>query len=411
VERGVKPLNVVEVADVSALAVQGGAERALREWGERLAASGHRVRMVSRGVGCEPSTVIQRAGVRMRHFDVERGALVGFVAGAIAGARRAVAAELASEPADVLHLHQPLSGVGALWASRAYGLPSVYTFHSSAALEYRSRRGMTCRHVAGPAGAAAAALLRVLERACLGWARRIHVLSAFSAQQLAELHGIPRDRIAIVPGGVDLDRFAPAPDTAAVRRRLGLPPDRPVLLTVRNLEARMGLDVLLHAVARMRRDVPGVLLLVGGAGRKDAALRALAGELCLGDHVRFLGFVPETDLADHYRAADVFVLPTRELEGFGLVTIEALACGTPVVGTSAGATPEILSALDGRLVVPPDDPAALAETLVGVLTAMRDDRGAAADLRARCRRLAERRYDWRASARALTGELRAAVAT
>jgi glycosyltransferase involved in cell wall biosynthesis/SAM-dependent methyltransferase len=397
-------IDILTVADVSPLAVAGGSERVLWELASRLAASGHRVRIVGRAVDRGSPAVVDRAGVRVRHFAAS-GARLGFVGGTIARARAAVAAELGERRPDVLHLHQPLSGVGALAAAGASGVPALYTFHSSAALEYRARRGMTRRHVSGPAGAAATALLWALERACLGRAGRIHALSAFSARQLWALHGIARDRIAIVPGGVDLARFSPPADVSATRRRLGLPEDRPLLLTVRDLEPRMGLDVLLRAVARAREEAADALVLIGGRGWRERALRALAAELGLDDHVRFLGFVPEADLADYYRAADAFVLPTRELEGFGLVTVEALACGTPVVGTSAGATPEILSALDPGLLVPPEDPAALARALVDIVHRVRHDRAGIADLRDRCRRLAERRYDWTRAVDALAVEL------
>ena len=91
-------------------------------------------------------------------------------------------------------------------------------------------------------------------------------------------------------------------------------------------------------------------MLIGGAGSHRAALERQVGELGLDKHVTFLGFVPDADLPRYYQAADVFVLPTRELEGFGLVTAEALACGTPVLGTPVGATPELLETLDPGLV-------------------------------------------------------------
>ena len=102
----------------------------------------------------------------------------------------------------------------------------------------------------------------------------------------------------------------------------------------------------------------------------------------------FVGPVAEDELLDWYRAADIFVLPTVAYEGFGMVTVEALASGTPVVGTPAGATPELLARLDQRLVAQGSDPDSLAAAIREVLTF------ADADLRARCRDYALARFDW-----------------
>ena len=125
---------------------------------------------------------------------------------------------------------------------------------------------MTAHHRGGRAGDLGVALLWLIERACLRRVDLIHVLSDFSAEQLWKLYRVPRDRIVRIPGAAATDRFRPAADREAVRRALGLPAARPVLFTVRNLEARMGLDLLLRALAIVRLQVPGALLLIGGEG-------------------------------------------------------------------------------------------------------------------------------------------------
>ncbi len=263
----------------------------------------------------------------------------------------------------MLHVHQPLAGYGALASRAGARLPSLYSFYSPAPLEYRSRHGMTARHRAGLVGATGTAMLWAIERACLRRARLVHVLSDFSAEQLWTLYAVPRERIVRIRGAAATDRFAPAPDRGAIRGALGLPTGRPLLLTVRNLEARMGLDNLIEAMRRLKARYPSAVLLIGGAGSLRGALEAQSEALGLGDCVRFLGFVPDADLPRYYQAADLFVLPTRELEGFGLVTVEALACGTPVLGTPVGATPEILRALCPSLVFRGTTPEVMAEDL------------------------------------------------
>ena len=117
-------------------------------------------------------------------------------------------------------------------------------------------------------------------------------------------------------------------------------------------------------------------------------LRRVAGELDLVDRVHFAGFVSELELVDWYRAADLFVLPTIAYEGFGLVTAEALASGVPVVGTPVGATPELLTPLDPRLVASAPDAEALATAVTDAFS-FTD-----AEFRARCRRYACERFAW-----------------
>jgi glycosyltransferase involved in cell wall biosynthesis/SAM-dependent methyltransferase len=400
------PLRVLMVADVSPSRPLGGGERMLWEQARHLAALGHDVRIVSRAdSGAEAHAAVERERVRIQQFLADRGSIARFIKSSIFGARRLVSEALANQTADVLHVHQPLAGYGALVSRAGARLPSLYSFYSPAPLEYRSRRGMTARHRAGLVGATGTALLWAIERACLKRARLVHVLSDFSADQLWKLYAVPRERIVRIRGAAATDRFEPAADRGAIRRELGLAGDRPLLLTVRNLEARMGLDSLLDAMARLKAQRPSVLLLIGGAGSLREALEAQSRALGLGDHVKFLGFVPDAELPRYYQAADLFVLPTRELEGFGLVTVEALACGTPVLGTPVGATPEILRALCPSLVFRGTTPEVMAEDLERVLAAKERDPDAYARLRAACRAHVERHYTWERAADELEAAL------
>jgi glycosyltransferase involved in cell wall biosynthesis len=388
--RATSALRALVVSDVSIAPVRGGAERVLHECAVRLAERGHRVTVVSRA-GADPGGDPGLRALRRREFTVDGRSWLRFARTAMLDARRAAAAALAEEGADVLHVHQPLAGYAVLTAPAARRVPSLYTFHSPAPLEYRLRTGMTARHRTGIAGRLGAAVLGCLEHACLRRASRVHVLSRYSGALVEGLHGVPPARIVRIPGGVDLERFRPAADRDAVRRRLGLPSDACVLLTVRNLENRMGLDALLDAFATIAGDVPAVRLLIGGEGSRRAELEARARTRPLAGRVRFLGFVADEALASHYQAADFFVLPTRALEGFGLVTVEALACGTPVLGTPVGATPEILAPLDPALLFENESAGAIAGGLRRHLVGR--DGEAAARMRRDCRRHAET-YGW-----------------
>jgi glycosyltransferase involved in cell wall biosynthesis len=218
------------------------------------------------------------------------------------------------------------------------------------------------------------------------------------AARVAAAHGLPAGRVRVVPGGVDLARFAPPGDRLAARRRLGLLESAPVLFCLRNLEPRMGLELLLGAMPAVLARHPEALLVIGGDGPLAGPLRDRARALGLGAAVRFLGFVPEPELPLVYGAADVFVLPSERLEGFGLVTLESLACGTPVIGTRVGATPELLEPLDPALLSDPT-PDALARAVLAFLA--REDR---ATLAARCRAHTAP-YAWERVAERLEAEL------
>ncbi len=156
----------------------------------------------------------------------------------------------------------------------------------------------------------------------------------------------------------------------------------------------MGLDSLIRAMAILRRHLQEALLLIGGAGSLRDDLESLTASLDLNGHVRFLGFVPDEQLPLYYQAADLFVIPTREMEGFGLVTVEALACGTPVLGTPIGGTPEILVPLRSDLIFPGTDPDAIAKLILEHHHRLQSDPGGYQDLRDACRRHALDRYAW-----------------
>jgi glycosyltransferase involved in cell wall biosynthesis len=172
-------------------------------------------------------------------------------------------------------------------------------------------------------------------------------------------------------GGVDVARFSPVADRAAVRSELGLASDQVVLLTVRRLAARMGLENLVRAMALVAKQRADVVLLIGGRGELHDRLERLIIELSL-ENVRMLGFIEDDALAKYYQASDMFVLPTETMEGYGLITVEALACGLPVVGTATGATPEILQEVLPDFIAEGAAPEELARAILRCLPLLQD---------------------------------------
>jgi glycosyltransferase involved in cell wall biosynthesis len=257
-------------------------------------------------------------------------------------------------------------------------VPRVVHFHgpwaAESLVEGRGRMSQTMRHM--------------IERAVYRGGARHIVLSRAFGDVLHRGYRIPEDRIRIVPGCVDVARFDTSLTKQEARAALGLPDDRPHLFCIRRLVSRMGLEDLVDAMFVVRQSVPDVLLTIAGKGPLDAALRARITARGLDAHVSLAGFVSDEDLPLWYRAADLTVVPTISLEGFGLTTVESLAAGTPVMVTPVGGLPEAVAPLSEALVLPSIGFSAIGSGLVDALLGRRVLPDADA-----CRRYARTRFD------------------
>jgi glycosyltransferase involved in cell wall biosynthesis len=233
-----------------------------------------------------------------------------------------------------------------------------------------------------------------LERTAYRQGDRFVVLSRAFRDTLADGYGIPRDLIRVVPGGVNTDRFEAELSLREAREQLAWPTDRPLLLTVRRLVRRTGVDRLIEAIDRVREFVPEILLYVGGTGPQRPALEAQIESRDLSDHVRLLGYLPEDDLPLAYRAADLSVVPSVAREGFGLVVVESLAAGTPALVTPVGGLPEVVSGLPRGLLLSDNTPGCMADRIREIVAG----RVALPDAAA-CRAFTRARYDWSTVAR------------
>ena len=181
-----------------------------------------------------------------------------------------------------------------------------------------------------------------IERAVYVRGRRVIVLSSAFAKELTQRYGVPEEVIRIIPGGVDVERFNDQLTRTEARERLGWPNDRPIVLSVRRQVRRMGLENLIDAARQVSREVPDVLILLAGSGTISHELRQRIAEHGIEENVRLLGRVDDADLPTAYRAADLTIVPSQVLEGFGMITLESLASGTPVLVTPVGGLPEVV---------------------------------------------------------------------
>lgn len=324
---------------------RNGLQRVALETARHLVRLGDGVTFLTLRRGGEPA-LSERDGVRIVRYDGRGGPLANAL-----GAYTALKRLHAEHPLDVLHTHFAYTSLGPL-AAVPRNVARVRTYHGAwdaeAIAERPARASDKVRYAIDWVG------IRTVDRTI--------VLSDYARAQVVARFGVDDARIVRIPGGTDLDRFAPTQVRAAYRSEFDVPPTAFVIAAAGRLVKRKGFGRLIAALPTILAQLPEAFLLLAGDGAERRALEELVGTLDLGQHVRFLGHLDGT-LPDLYRCADVVVVPSVELETFGLVTVEALAAGTPVIGTPTGATPEILRELDPILIARAPSSEALAERI------------------------------------------------
>jgi glycosyltransferase involved in cell wall biosynthesis len=301
---------------------------------------------------------------------------------------------------DIVHDNQGLgTGLLRIQASPPWGLgiPVVATIHHPVTVDRRVelthaaswKRRLTLHRFYG--------FTRMQTRVarCLP---RILTVSQSSLADIVADHGVSRERLAVVPAGVDAQRWRPLNSVARIPGRL---------VTTASADVSMkGLAYLLEALAKVRAERPDVELVVVGAPKPDSLLPGLVDRLGVGRAVRFLTRVSDDRIVELYAEAEVAVVPSL-YEGFSLPAVEAMACGVPLVATTGGALPEVVGS-DGRagVLVPPADAGALAVAVLGLLAD--PERRAALGQAGRERVVA--RYSWRDAAEATVRHYREVIA-
>jgi D-inositol-3-phosphate glycosyltransferase len=315
----------------------GGMNVYVVETSKQLAARGVEVEVFTRATSSDlPPSVELAPGVTVRHVTagpfegLSKNDLPAQLCAVTSGVLRA---EAAHDPGhyDVVHSHYWLSGQVGWLASERWGVPLVHTAHTLAKV----------KNLALADGDRPEPIGRVVgEEQVVAAADRLVANTGDEARELVELYDADVDRVVTVAPGVDLEHFRPGEATLA-RTKLGVPPDAVLLLFVGRLQPLKAPDVLLRAAARLVEQRPElrerlVVAVVGGpSGSAPDWLPALVADLGLTDRVRFEAPSGTARLRDWYRAADVVAVPSHN-ESFGLVALEAQACGTPVVATDVG---------------------------------------------------------------------------
>ncbi|MEO6205028.1 MAG: D-inositol-3-phosphate glycosyltransferase, partial [Mycobacteriales bacterium] len=318
----------------------GGMNVYVVETSKRLAERGVEVEIFTRATRSDLPPVVELApGVTVRHLvagpfeGLSKEDLPSQLCALTSGVLRAEAQHEAGWY-DVVHSHYWLSGQVGWLATERWGVPLVHTAHTLAKV----------KNLALADGDDPEPLRRVVgEEQVVAAADRLIANTADEARQLVELYGAEVQRVITVAPGVDLEHFRPG-EASGARTRLGVPPEAVLLLFVGRLQPLKAPDVLLRAAARMLASDPTlrdrlVVAVVGGPSgsglAEPQALQELAHTLGIADITRFEQPIGNGTLLDWYRAASVVVVPSHN-ESFGLVALEAQACGTPVVATDIG---------------------------------------------------------------------------
>lgn len=341
----------------------GGSARIAWTLLQEMRARGHEVALVCEALGSKGAERVEVLdGVTVSRYRVPASSRWDPCRLRYASAAAKRAAQRLGRRWDVVHTHTPAAGWGVLSACGAQAL-RVATIHSPLIAEQRinwshESWGWAKLLLGTP-------VLRRVERRMLRSCHRIVTLSKYTASELHKEHGEScAADVRVIPGWSAIR--SSTRDKEAARADLGWPQRGFVALTLRRLVTRMGIDTLIAAAHEIAIGGGDVRVVVAGEGPELEHLRACARSGPGRDHIRFVGRLTDEQVALAYRACDVFVVPTLALECFGLIAVEALASGRPVIASRVGALPEVLEPVLPDLLFSPGDSRRLAQVLMSV---------------------------------------------
>jgi len=315
----------------------GGMNIYVVESAQRMAAMGVSVDIFTRRTHAHENEIVEISpGVRVRYFDCGHGSLTKEQLPAhISGLSKEFLRLLKSENYDAIHSHYWISGKVAIPAAKELGIPLVHTMHTMARV----------KNLNLAEGETPEPMIRVQgETQVVAAANALVANTDAEAASLVSLYDACPDIVHVVSPGVDLYTFTPGQGRSTAREIVGLPQDSLVVSFVGRIQPHKGPEVLIRATSELVKHSPLlrhklIVNVMGGASGANTEevdrLKELATWLGIDDVVRFSPPVPRADLAQWYRAADLVVVPSYS-ESFGLVALEAQACGTPVVATAVG---------------------------------------------------------------------------
>jgi glycogen(starch) synthase len=341
--------------------IEGGLARHVTKLSEFLPACGVEVHVLTRGDGgggAEDEEVAEGVIVHRVPQPRRPDALGPFVAWVerMNADLLAAAVDLGDRyQFDIVHGHDWLVAVAGEHLARRFATPLVMTIHAT---EYGRHQGWVTEHPRSH--------IHAIERWIVGRAERVIACSHYMREQLVDVFDRDESDIAVIPNGIDPRDLRQVDDLAGLRARFAQPQER-LLLLVGRLVYEKGFQLALAALPGLIERLPGLRFIVAGSGPHEAALRAQADALGLTDRGTFVGWIGDDLLHSLYRIADLCVVPSI-YEPFGLVALEAMACGCPCIVADTGGLREVVSRDDVGLRFHSRDPDSLAEMVERVLT-------------------------------------------
>lgn len=379
-------MKIVNVCTSTFPDYEGGRERVIFEYSKELVKLGHKVFIITGST--EPNFIETEniEGVTFIRYKIDSRNLILLIYSVLKNLKYKVKQFVINEKVDFINCNGQLDAAAIMRLNIKY----IYTLYSPVSKEidilikYRSKSKIKnilkyfylniYKYFAN-----------YLEYLGLKNAVKINSLSEYIKNEIIKIHkNINPENIIITPGGVDFNRF---------RKSENVKPKNKLfknILSVRRLSPRMGLDNLIYAVQIVIEKRKYIRLSIVGDGPLKNDLSELIKKLNLENFVMLKGKISESELNRQYNDADLFVIPTKELEGFGLVTLEALACGVPVVATPVGANIEILSKFDNRLIAADMSIKSLAEVIIRGLELLETDK----ELSKKCIEFVKKNYSW-----------------
>jgi D-inositol-3-phosphate glycosyltransferase len=315
----------------------GGMNIYVLESAQRMAAMGVSVDIFTRRTDASQADIVEISpGVRVRHFDCGHGTLTKEQLPIhISGLSQEFSRIIRTENYDVIHSHYWLSGKVAMPAAKELGIPLVHTMHTMARV----------KNLNLAEGETPEPMIRVQgETQVVAAANALIANTDAEGASLVSLYDACPDTVHVVSPGVDLYTFTPGESRGVARAHIGQPADALVVSFVGRIQPHKGPEVLIRATSELVKHTPLlrhrlIVNIVGGASGANTEevdrLKELTTWLAIDDVVRFTPPVPREELPQWYRAADLVIVPSYS-ESFGLVALEAQACGTPVVATAVG---------------------------------------------------------------------------
>ena len=346
--------------------VHGGGQKLAHEQAQFLVKRGHDVWLLAQDPTGEHPPYRVRDGVHLLMYPSPKLGLFDPRRHNIhQQSAQKLAREFMPNPPDIVHGHALLTydGLLGIFPNAKY----VYTVHSPVKLELQTTgRGQS--FIQRLKLTIASQLTNRIEKRVLHHSDLITSDSAYTKHMLGKIHGHKiGDKVCVIAGWVDETHFTIAKERENLKHQLGVKSNSPFFFTLRRLEPRNGVDMLIYALKLVKEAGYDFQMVIGGNGTQKESLIQLRDRLGLTNNIRFLGRVSDEDLPLWYSACDAFLLPTHSLECFGIITLEAFASGRPVIATPVGAIPEIVNQVEPRWLSADNLSTSYAKTLLSYL--------------------------------------------